>query len=515
MFDSYFALPFLWAFVGVFGLFASGISFGITGKYRVGIFFLTAGAIVMALTAASFDPYLHLWDEAFHSVVAKNMIAHPLKPTLYEFHAIQTGTPSWAGDHVWLHKQPLFLWQMALSMSIFGVNELAVRIPSALLYVLLIPVGFRSGKLLHSSKAGFVVALMLSSLSYGYQLISGAFLIDHNDVSYVVYVSLSIWAFIEYVHKPNWKWAIAIGLFSGMAVLVKWLTALIVFAGFGLWAFLEKKVSLQLVRHFSLAFMVCLIVFVPWQLFAYLNYTEVFLREMELNSRHFFEAIEGHSGPWYYYLSNLFNLYGVICLLFLSVPFALLKFKKLRSPLLISLAFMVSVIYLFFSVATTKMPTFTFMITLPVLLILAVSLVELYEHYCPQFLTTSWLKPIGFVFMMLFALANINFENLQRYHTVWQKPQSEWRISDLRKTEIFRSYGEKYKDERVVFNLKDFDSVYLMFYSQSIGYNFLPSSEDLERVLSKHPVSIIENGTLPLPDYIRNEPRVEILKDFY
>jgi len=48
----------------------------------VGLFlFLSAGCVFSF--AALLDPFLNLWDERFHALVAKNMINNPLKPMLY------------------------------------------------------------------------------------------------------------------------------------------------------------------------------------------------------------------------------------------------------------------------------------------------------------------------------------------------------------------------------------------------------------------------------------------------
>ena len=36
----------------------------------------------------------------------------------------------WTSNHVWLHKQPLPLWSMSASLWMFGINEIAVRLPA-------------------------------------------------------------------------------------------------------------------------------------------------------------------------------------------------------------------------------------------------------------------------------------------------------------------------------------------------------------------------------------------------
>ncbi|MBP7399885.1 MAG: hypothetical protein KA954_09890, partial [Chitinophagales bacterium] len=78
------------------------------------------GALGIRILFNSFFPYLHDWDERFHALVAKNMMTHPFTPMLRANPVLPYDETSWTDGHIWLHKQPLFLWQMALSMKIFG-----------------------------------------------------------------------------------------------------------------------------------------------------------------------------------------------------------------------------------------------------------------------------------------------------------------------------------------------------------------------------------------------------------
>jgi hypothetical protein len=55
------------------------------------------------------------------------------------------------------------------------------------------------------------------------ELIAGRQALDHNDFSFLTYISLSVWSFIEYQHSGKKIWIFLIGLFSGMAILCKWL----------------------------------------------------------------------------------------------------------------------------------------------------------------------------------------------------------------------------------------------------------------------------------------------------
>ena len=95
-------------------------------------------AFLLRLYLSLKEPYLHDWDERFHALVARNMMDHPFKPMLKANPVIYQDPFAWCCNHIWLHKQPLFLWQMALSMKIFGVAEWAMRLPSILMGSLMV-----------------------------------------------------------------------------------------------------------------------------------------------------------------------------------------------------------------------------------------------------------------------------------------------------------------------------------------------------------------------------------------
>src|SRR5688500_5618163 len=73
------------------------------------------------------------WDEAYHAVVARNVLKHPLRPTLVDTPYLPYDRMKWVENHVWLHKPILPFWQTALSLAALGVNAFALRLPAAIL----------------------------------------------------------------------------------------------------------------------------------------------------------------------------------------------------------------------------------------------------------------------------------------------------------------------------------------------------------------------------------------------
>ena len=62
-------------------------------KNSWGIFMLLIGAFLLRLWAAQLSPFLHLWDEQFHALVAKNMANDMLKPVLMPDISSRTASP--------------------------------------------------------------------------------------------------------------------------------------------------------------------------------------------------------------------------------------------------------------------------------------------------------------------------------------------------------------------------------------------------------------------------------------
>ncbi len=108
---------------GVFVFISRGLH--LMDSHNLSAFFLMLVSAVFCLFVASTN-YLLPWDERYHALVAKNLIEHPLLPALYENPILPYDYKQWAGNHIWVHKQPVTLWGMALSIKLFGTNVIAV-----------------------------------------------------------------------------------------------------------------------------------------------------------------------------------------------------------------------------------------------------------------------------------------------------------------------------------------------------------------------------------------------------
>ncbi len=216
----------------------------------------------------SLDPMLHPWDERYHALVAKNMMTDPFAPKLYSEPLLDYDYKNWTANEIWLHKQPLPLWTMALSMKIFGVSTFTLRLPSVLLSTFTIFLTFWMGRFLsRSERVGLVAAFLLSVNGLVIELASGRVSTDHVDTFFLFFITLSLFFILLNVKKTEKKWLLLSGVSCGLAILTKWLPGLIVFPLYLVINFKNKKIP-QLFTEMLLMGAVTLVVAVPWQLYA-------------------------------------------------------------------------------------------------------------------------------------------------------------------------------------------------------------------------------------------------------
>ncbi|HEY4800959.1 MAG TPA: glycosyltransferase family 39 protein, partial [Bacteroidia bacterium] len=289
------------------------IFFHVSKKEKHSLVFLFCSAIFFFFFASILDSFLNVWDERFHALVAKNFLKHWLMPTLYDDPIVKITYDRWDRYHIWLHKQPLFLWQIALSYKLFGANEFSLRLPSVILSGITVFAIYRSGKILGNHTVGYYASLLFVSSYYLLQLLSGWQTIDHNDTSFFAYISLSLWSWIEYIHSRKKYWIILIGIFSGFAILCKWLVGLLVYLAWGVFSLRENKFNFKKYSGIFFAIIITAIIILPWQLLILKWYpTEAKAAYEYYSTKHFFEVVDGHEGTWNYHFVIMSDLFGTI-----------------------------------------------------------------------------------------------------------------------------------------------------------------------------------------------------------
>jgi 4-amino-4-deoxy-L-arabinose transferase len=500
-------------FTGITLLFASIVCFEGLKKAKPGLLLLLTGSAFIYSAMALLDPFLNNWDEQFHALVAKNFLTHPFTPTLFDKPVIPYEQNVWIANHIWLHKQPLFLWQISLSLKLFGLNEFAVRIPSVIMMTILPVIVYRLGKLALNERIGYYGALLTASAYYMHELVTGFPPSDHNDIAFLFYVTASIWTWMEYENSKKKGWLILTGLFSGCAVLVKWLVGLLVFSGWGISILFnkEKRESLHYYKSILLSFGICLFVFIPWQMYISHAFPAESRYEYSLNSKHFSEVVEEHGGGFLYYFENFRITYGggqlVPALILLSLFFF---YKNIRQrDQKIALIFYIVIVYLFFSLAATKMANFCYIVS-PLLFLSLAAMINDAIEFIHVRLVRKWLiqKLITILILSFIAWANLDLYKIAYKHTMAIRPDdNDKRIEKLNDAVFIKNLKNILPPDYVLFNCKPQKNIAVMFYTGNTAYDKNLSDQEYMALKNKGiNLAVIDNGKLS--DLIKTDQAV-------
>lgn len=469
-----------------------------------GIAMLLIGAFLLRLWAAQLSPFLHPWDEQFHALVAKNLTVDWLKPTLLPDVTPYNEIDTWTTSHLWLHKQPFFLWLMALSIKVFGATEFAVRFPTVLMGSLAVYGVYRIGKNLISSQVGFVAAFLMATSHVFIHLTSGRETTDHNDAIFVSLIAVCFWFYSEYYKSKKRYWVYLIGFVAGCAMLTKWLTGLLIFAP---WFFIVLRdfKNYRGMADYGLALLIAFVTFLPWQLYAYINYTEIYLFELAYNSKHFTEVIEGHAGYGKFHIDKLryiyFDIEAMVLFLLLCVSFATIYIKTKSLNVLLIIVFPIFFVMVFFTLAKTKMPLFTLMVSPLVYISYATLLVFLTEFTRPLFKIHVIRNTALVLVFSYIGYHNFRDVELQNHFDIDLNP--DWSNHVLRvkeKESIVELKESLIKDNQnyLIFNTRPHSHPSFTFYTGHAAYDFIPSMKNL--------MQNIEDGYTPIILRTKNLP---------
>jgi len=300
-------------------------------------------------------------------------------------------------------KPPLIYWLMAIAFKLIGVNEWAVRLPSALGAIALTVMGFitlqRFGivgdrhnasqhnqqkpsqqKQVQLSLAAFIgsglMALNPHTIIWGRTGVSDMLLSGCMGCGLLCF----FWGYVteeesknqtlknSWLGLPN-KWYLAFYILLGLAVLTKGPVG-IVLPGLIIGSFLiftgrfwQVVAELKLVVGSLIFFLIT----IPWFVLVWLQNGQAYLDSFfgYHNFERFTDVVNGHAAPWYFYFLIVLGLFAPWSV-YLPVAIAQSQWwrrnywrKQLRSNQLGIFAFCwFASIFVFFSVSVTKLPSY-------------------------------------------------------------------------------------------------------------------------------------------------------------
>ncbi|MFC2101863.1 glycosyltransferase family 39 protein [Bacteroidota bacterium] len=488
---------------------------------------LIVAAFCFHLYAITFYDFLFPWDEQFHAVVAKSMTENPLKPMFYKHPLLPHPElyKFWVACQVWLHKQPLFMWQMALFINIFCEQPWAIRIPDLIANTTMVWIIYRIGAIIVDKRAGFLAAFLFTFSYFLFKLTTESQFTDHNDVIFLFYVTLSIWAFLEYTSKSKRKIQIVFlllaGFFAGCAILNKWMVGLLVYSGWSIYILTDRRLRSDWRRYLDLglSLLVCCLVFLPWQIYILNEFPVESRYEFGMNTEHFFNAVEGHSGDnlgWRYHFVNTPRTIG-FSLLFILAGFISFMFIVKKMGVKLAVATWILIVFLFFTLAKSKLPAFTFVVS--PLIYLCVAALLFYIKQVLDFITPQKIIARFFFLSLLIYMVSLvaRFDTLLFENYYWVKNPMSGVPQRKEFAEEFRRLNEEIpKDEQqqyVIINCPldeigqglFFTDVLIIYPPQNI-YNVQRLKEN-----SEFPIRYLVHNEDTIPEYIRKDSSILFL----
>lgn len=281
------------------------------------------------------------WDEAIYATVAKEIVLSG-----DWFHLT-------LGGEQWFDKPPLAIWMTALFYKLFGINEFAARLFSALCGAGAVIVTYLLGTKLYGRWTGFLGAFVL--LNSTHFLRASRF--GMMDGPLLFFLTLALYCFWR--GRERNRWFIFSGIAVGLAFLVKGFAAILFFPvviAYCLWA---DELAMLANSSFWVGVMIAVAVALPWHLFELFSNRNAFMEDVVV--RHLVarttSAIDGHTGNWYFYIRTFINKYHPWALVgVFSVPFFVFRAAKERELEETFMVAWIGTILLIVTLVRTKLP---------------------------------------------------------------------------------------------------------------------------------------------------------------
>ena len=460
----------------LFGLAARG---NFPFPVRVGCILLAA-SIIRADAITQFS--LHPWDERFHALVARNLIAHPLVPALYREALLPYDYRDWMANHVWLHKPPGALWPMAASMAAFGVNEIALRLPSAIFSTLSVWLTYVIGARLFEQRVGLLAAGFHTVNGFLVALAAGRRVADHVDTALVFWIEVGVWCAFEYEQRRRSGWLIAAGIALGAALLTKSLPALLIVA-VAFVVFVERDSALHALKRCAALAAIGVTVWAPWMIYTRMAFPLEAAWTWQYTLLHLIRPLESHDAGALSYLLDMPEFFGeLVWIPIVAGVAAASRHRRARVP-----AVWVVVTYVVFSAAPTRISAFV-MIAAP-----AIFLLSAHYWYALRDRTFTGVRRVA-VAIILVALLLLPARYLLEPASVFERrDRSPQAFNELRHLDAALKL-----DRGVIFNAED--PIETMFYSRLIAYRALPTGDQVRELTAKGiPIVIFVDGRTYIP----------------
>ncbi|MBC6417706.1 MAG: glycosyltransferase family 39 protein [Prochloron sp. SP5CPC1] len=279
-------------------------------------------------------------------------------------------------------KPPLIYWLMAIAYQLFGVNEWAVRLPSAIGAIALMSFGFYTLLATQDNKSkpksfllpcigAALIALNSQTIVWARTGVSDMLLTSCMGISLLSF--FLGYTFKDNITKKSWEapfWYLVCYIFLALSVLTKGPVG-IVLPGLIIISFLLYTGNLtKVIKEMEIikGLIIFMVMTLPWYILVIRQHGWDYINSFfgYHNFQRFTEVVNGHGASWYFYF--LVVLVGFIpWSIYLPVAILRVKFwhrswwcqQPRGSQLSLFAFFWFSGIFIFFTIAVTKLPSYT------------------------------------------------------------------------------------------------------------------------------------------------------------
>ena len=272
-------------------------------------------------------------------------------------------------------KPILIYWLQAASITLFGINEFALRLPSALAATAWVMAIFFFVNTLRDTKSAFYAAIMMATALE----ISVMGKVATADALLNLWITSSMLAGYLFFHTRRDKYIYWMYLFIGLSFLTKGPVAVMIplVVSF-LFLAIKREFKLWLRVAFNpLGIVIFLAVAMPWYVAQYLKEGDAFIQGFffKHNIDRFQGAMEQHSGNVFYYVPVL--LLGLLPYTTVLLS-TLMRVKAIiKDDLGLFLMLWFGFVFVFFSLSGTKLPHYVVYGFAPLVMLMALRLPDM------------------------------------------------------------------------------------------------------------------------------------------
>jgi 4-amino-4-deoxy-L-arabinose transferase-like glycosyltransferase len=299
------------------------------------------------------------------------------------------------GGEPFFHKPPVIYWTQAISVAMLGPTEFAFRLPSALAFLgwsLLL--FFFVRRQMNQETAAFTVVFLVSSIQIN--IISRAAI---ADAWLNLFITMTMFAIYAHSKKPHLKYILA--AFAGMALgfMTKGPIAVLIPLVVSFLFFLSRKQIKTWIKGVChpLGWVVFLAIALPWYLVLVHRFGWHFVEEIFMvhNFGRFRQAMEGHSGPLVYYIPVI--LLGLMPFTTVLVRTVTQIKNQVSAPWMRFLWLWFGFVFVFFSIADTKLWHYIVYGYVPLLILMAHNLDRIKNPWWLVLPSVLFLLPLLFL----------------------------------------------------------------------------------------------------------------------